>query len=200
MISRTRITLVDDDGLRRARISSSCARAGVHVEPYDSPEELAAGATGSTVLVHDREGWIEGVAAAFGQHGRSCAIVAFADTAAPKRVVDALFAGALDFLQWPFTPDDIGAALDRIAVRGARAIERRERAARAEARLGKLSQRERDVIERMAEGLTNKDIGRVLQISPRTVEIHRANAMGKLGVENSAAAIRLSLEASDQAH
>ena len=43
MISRTRITLVDDDGLRRARISSSCARAGVHVEPYDSPEELGEG-------------------------------------------------------------------------------------------------------------------------------------------------------------
>ena len=52
----------------------------------------------------------------------------------------------------------------------------------------------------MAEGLTNKDIGRELCISPRTVEIHRANAMGKLGVNNSAAAIRLALEASERSH
>jgi DNA-binding CsgD family transcriptional regulator len=55
--------------------------------------------------------------------------------------------------------------------------------------------REREVLDWLAEGSSNKAIARELDISPRTVEIHRANMMTKLGARHAAEAVRLKLEA-----
>ena len=62
-------------------------------------------------------------------------------------------------------------------------------------RISKLSAREREVLDWLAEGSSNKAIARELEISPRTVEIHRANMMNKLGARHAAEAVRLRLEA-----
>jgi FixJ family two-component response regulator len=62
-------------------------------------------------------------------------------------------------------------------------------------RISTLSTREREVLDWLAEGSSNKAIARELDISPRTVEIHRANMMNKLGVRHAAEAVRLRLEA-----
>ena len=59
-----------------------------------------------------------------------------------------------------------------------------------------LTRREREVLELFSSGLSNKDAGRHLGISPRTIEDHRANIMKKLGAKNSTDLIRLVLEAS----
>ena len=61
-----------------------------------------------------------------------------------------------------------------------------------------LSPREREVLDQLAEGHANKAIAQVLQISPRTVEIHRASMMRKLGANHAAEAVRLWLEARAQ--
>ena len=58
-----------------------------------------------------------------------------------------------------------------------------------------LSTREREVLEWLAQGSSNKSIARELEISPRTVEIHRANMMNKLGAAHTAEAVRLQVEA-----
>jgi DNA-binding NarL/FixJ family response regulator len=55
--------------------------------------------------------------------------------------------------------------------------------------------REREVLERLTKGYSNKAIARELEISPRTVEIHRMKMMGKLGARHAADAVRCSLEA-----
>jgi FixJ family two-component response regulator len=62
-------------------------------------------------------------------------------------------------------------------------------------RISTLSTREREVLEWLARGSSNKAIARELAISPRTVEIHRANMMNKLGARHAAEAVRLRLEA-----
>jgi FixJ family two-component response regulator len=62
-------------------------------------------------------------------------------------------------------------------------------------RISTLSTREREVLDWLAEGSSNKAIARELDISPRTVEIHRANMMNKLGARHAAEAVRLRLEA-----
>jgi FixJ family two-component response regulator len=62
-------------------------------------------------------------------------------------------------------------------------------------RIASLSVREREVLEWLAQGSSNKVIARELDISPRTVEIHRANMMHKLGARHAAEAVRLKLEA-----
>ena len=64
-----------------------------------------------------------------------------------------------------------------------------------EGRLAHLSPRERDILNGLVDGLTNKGIANSLDISPRTVEIHRANMMDKLGVDSLSAALRIAFAA-----
>ena len=200
MVRRWSIALVDSDPLRRALISSGAARLGVHVEPYENPDELLKRQPAMAILVHDHDGCLAELVEKLAERGMACAIIGFAQRVSATQVTNAVLAGALDYLDWPFGPEELVASLERVSVRSAGALKRRARSVRADAKLRALSPRERDVVDRMAEGLTNRDIGRELCISPRTVEIHRANAMGKLGVTSSAAAIRLALEASERDH
>ena len=98
--------------------------------------------------------------------------------------VRALKAGAMDFLEKPFDP-----AVLLALVREALA---RDRARRADIRrLGALTRREREVLEEVAEGDTNKVIAVNLGISVRTVELHRARGMRKLRVRSVADLVRL---------
>lgn len=98
--------------------------------------------------------------------------------------VRALKAGAMDFLEKPFDP-----AVLLALVREALA---RDRARRADIRrLGALTRREREVLEKVAEGDTNKVIAANLGISVRTVELHRARGMRKLRVRSVADLVRL---------
>ncbi len=73
--------------------------------------------------------------------------------------------------------------------------EARRRLVEARQRISALSRREREVLDWLSQGLSNKAIARALEISPRTVEIHRANMMDKLGATHAAEAVRLRLEA-----
>lgn len=98
--------------------------------------------------------------------------------------------GACEFLQKP-VDDDVLLEAVQSAVRqhiGTRATRAASDAARE--RLARLSGREHDVLQRIAEGLTNKEIARELALSPRTVETYRANVFAKLEVETLAQLIR----------
>jgi two-component system, LuxR family, response regulator FixJ len=70
----------------------------------------------------------------------------------------------------------------------------------ARSRVQKLTPREREVLAGMADGLSNRLIGDRLAISPRTVEIHRANMLNKLGANHTSEAIRIAVEASITSH
>jgi two-component system response regulator FixJ len=69
------------------------------------------------------------------------------------------------------------------------------RAAEAEVIIGALTQREREVLEGLAQGLPNKTIAYDLAVSTRTVEVHRANLMAKLGVRSLSDALRIAFAA-----
>jgi two-component system response regulator FixJ len=61
------------------------------------------------------------------------------------------------------------------------------------AELERLTPREREVLEQIVNGASSKEAGRTLSISPRTVEVHRANIMAKLGARNVADLVRIAL-------
>lgn len=109
--------------------------------------------------------------------------------------VRAMRGGAVDFLEKPFDRTKLLAALDVAFREQVDAGARREQAALARARVAALTERERDVLEGLACGYPNKTIGYDLGISARTVEVHRANLMTKLGVSNFADALRIAFNA-----
>ncbi len=115
--------------------------------------------------------------------------------------VDAIKSGALDFFEKPFDADIVVSRV-REAI-GARA--RRAAADAAESMIpdfpgaDALTPREREVLSQIAAGASNKEAGRHLGISPRTIEVHRARIMEKLGARNAADLVRIVLS-SPQGH
>jgi two-component system response regulator FixJ len=110
-------------------------------------------------------------------------------------VVKAMRAGALTFLEKPPEHDTLLEALGegfKQLVGAATAATRQEQACRI---LAQLSRREREVLGCLTRGLPNKYIAYELEISPRTVEIHRANLMSRLGVRSLSEALRIAFSA-----
>ena len=111
--------------------------------------------------------------------------------------VSAIKNGALDFIEKPFRGSEIVGRLDEAI--GAYARRQEGNAAKATALhfpgREPLTRREREVLEQFAAGASNKEAGRQLGISPRTIEDHRANIMKKLGARNAADLIRIVLTA-----
>ena len=81
-------------------------------------------------------------------------------------------------------------ALQNAVRQHVRSRQRHQADQQARERYAQLSAREREVLGLIVEGLTNKEIGRALTLSPRTVETHRANLFAKLGAESLAQLIR----------
>jgi two-component system response regulator FixJ len=109
--------------------------------------------------------------------------------------VRAMKAGAVDFIEKPFATDTIldslAAACSRLAAPGAQDPAK----GAAASKLALLSPRERQVLDGLLAGLPNKSIAYDLEISPRTVEIHRARVMDKMGARSLSELIRLTLTA-----
>jgi RNA polymerase sigma factor (sigma-70 family) len=110
----------------------------------------------------------------------------------------AFLAEAVDFLEKPFDDSQLRTAIDTAFALESRRIDS-EAARRADAeKLERLTARERQVLERAAQGLHAKEIAAALGISARTVEVHKSRIMEKLGVRNVAELVRFSVAASQR--
>lgn len=107
--------------------------------------------------------------------------------------VAAMKAGAVDFIEKPFEDGLLVDAIKKAASRLEESGNSLEDAAALRGRLEQLTERERQVLGLIVAGLPNKSIGYDLSISPRTVEVHRANIMAKMKARNLAELVRMAM-------
>ena len=200
MIDRVTLHILDSDSARRAQLARLAFAAGHHAEIYAHAEELLSHApAGGLVLAQDEpvgEG-ISNLVAAMMRSGQWLPLIAIAENPSITAVVRAIKVGALDYLTVPEQIAPLNEAVARCAREADAQRLSRARSAEARQRISRLSMREREVLDRLADGCSNKAIARDLEISPRTVEIHRMKMMGKLGARHAAEAVRLRIEATD---
>ena len=129
------------------------------------------------------------------ERGNRMPIIVITGHADVPLAVQAMKAGVADFIEKPFESDTILRSLRQCieAVHASSATASRR--AEIERRKATLTERESQVLAHLADGLSNKDIGQTLGISPRTVEIHRANVMSKMRAESLSDLVRFSIGA-----
>jgi len=104
--------------------------------------------------------------------------------------VGAIKAGAFDFIEKPYDADRLIAIIDEACTVGQRMRVKQGQKAEILARIAEMPRRQREVMELVTEGLSNKQIAIRLRISPRTVENYRAWVMERLGATNLADLVR----------
>ncbi|MDT9599000.1 response regulator transcription factor [Sphingosinicella sp. GR2756] len=195
-----RVHLVDDDeGIRRSA-SFLLRTSGFIVVTYASgvdllkdPKAIEPGCILLDVRMPEMDG-LE-VQQALAEKGVLLPVIIMTGHGDIDLAVRAMKAGAVDFIEKPFDKATLVGALTEGFARLADAGRREANAAEALAKLQPLTARERDVLEGLVRGHPNKTIAYDLGISPRTVEIHRANLMNKLGVPSLSEALRIAFAA-----
>lgn len=189
------IHLVDDDDAVRAGLALLIGTVGLRVRSWARPEDFLAGfdadSVGAVVLDVRMPG-TSGLAVldTLRARGVDQPVIMLTGHGTVDLCRRAFKAGAAEFLEKPVNDDLLLDTLQK-AVRQhvrSRARNRADRLARE--RYAQLSEREREVLGLIVEGLTNKEIARALGLSPRTVETHRANLFGKLETGSLAQLIR----------
>ena len=198
MEQRIPIHIIGGNSRTRAEQSRLALAMGHHAEVYADLVELIDRPPRSGVIIASEdalEGGVEALLEDLADAGIWVPVVAASADPGVEQVVEAIQGGALDFLRLPLAEDELQRMLDHVQTDAGRHAEARRRLIDARRRIGALSRREREVLDWLSEGCSNKAIARNLEISPRTVEIHRANMMEKLGAHHAAEAVRLRLEA-----
>lgn len=196
MDTRQTIILIDSDFRRRAAVTHVLAGTGIHVEPFESLTEIATRwPRGGVILACDEGDLIRELLGHMADSGRWLPLTGYAPVPSTPRVVQAVLAGALDYLEWPFGEREVRQTLAVAQASEGLKGSLRLREAMARSRIQRLTRREREVLAGVADGLSNRLIGERLAISPRTVEIHRANMLNKMGASHTSEAIRIAIEA-----
>ena len=197
------VHLVDDDDAIRRSVSFMLKTSGLNVRTYESGIELLKSASSletGCVLLDIRMPGMDGldVQEALKEKGVTLPVIIMTGHGDVTLAVQAMKAGAIDFIEKPFEKAVLLGAIDQAMDRLKHSAANRERTDQAAVRLQVLTPRERDVLEGLAKGLPNKTIAYDLGISPRTVEIHRANLMTKLEVKSLSEALRIAFAAQEQ--
>lgn len=194
------IHLVDDDEAIRRSASFMLRTSGFLVKTYASGVEfLSVGkdAAPGCILLDVRMPEMDGleVQQVLKERGILHPVIVMTGHGDVSMAVRAMKAGAVDFIEKPFEKASLLSAIDQGFERIEEAGRRHARAEEARHKLEVLTPREQDVLQGLARGHPNKTIAYDLGISPRTVEIHRANLMSKLEVVSLSEALRIAFAA-----
>ncbi len=194
------IYLVDDDDSVRRSVGFMLKTSGYHVEAFETGDEflsqvrhLEPGCIMLDIRMPGKDG-LE-VQAELNERGITYPVTIMTGHGDVGMAVKAMKAGACDFIEKPFEKAKLLDALEQAVHRLNDDDRRHARREDAQILLKGLTSREREVLEGLVQGYPNKTIGYDLGISPRTVEIHRANLMSKLDVHNLSDLLRIAFAA-----
>ncbi|MBC7522780.1 MAG: response regulator transcription factor [Sandarakinorhabdus sp.] len=194
------IYLVDDEAAVRRSVAFMLKTAGMQVESFESGEaflKVAGTLTPGCALLDVRLGGLDGlmVQQALRDRGIMLPVIIITGHGDIGLAVRAMKAGAVDFIEKPFEKAVLIGAINQALIYNQGREQLHALAAQAQARLNALTPREVDVLNGLVDGHSNKVVAYDLGISPRTVEIHRANLMIKLGVTSLSDALRIAFTA-----
>jgi two-component system response regulator FixJ len=200
MADKKLVHIVDDEDAIRRSASFMLKTSGFAVQTWASGVEFLKEAreleTGC-VLLDVRMPGMDGltVQRTMAEQGIAMPVIILTGHGDIAIAVQAMKAGAVDFLEKPFERERLLGAIEAAYDRIQNAETSAGRTAEAEILIAGLTAREQDVLRGLADGLPNKTIAYDLGISPRTVEVHRANLMTKLNVRSLSEALRIAFAA-----
>src|SRR5690349_2980965 len=192
------IHLIDDDEHVRRAVAFLLGTAGHAVRVHESAEKflgelpnLQPGCIVSDVRMPGLDG--VGLLRRLGERGLDMPTIIMTGHADVALAVAAMKAGAVDFIEKPFDDEVLLAAVQGALSRYKRSGSEADEAAEIRTKAESLTSREQEVLTGLLAGHPNKTIAYDLGLSPRTVEVHRANLMSKMGAKSLSELIRMAM-------
>lgn len=183
--------VVDTNPLRKTSVARTLLESG-YVIPCECVDDVAPLWPERAWLIVSAEGASAEIALdRLEALGKFYPLIMYGNELAAERAASLAHRGMVGILPSAFSVDQATDCVARLQPMVDQMCQRIEDARDATRRIALLSSREAEVMKRVSQGLSNKEISLALAISPRTVEIHRAKAIAKLGVPNGFAAARL---------
>lgn len=190
------VHLIDDDEAVRHAVSFLLATSGFAVRVYESAiaflDALPSAQVGC-IVTDVRMPRMDGLALQkeLKRRGVALPVIVITGHGDVPLAVEAMKEGAADFIEKPFNDEALVSAIRSALDRNIRDTRRDEEIAAIKVKLDSLSPRETQVLEGLIAGLPNKTIAYDLNISPRTVEVHRANLMTRMAAHSVADLVRM---------
>jgi two-component system, LuxR family, response regulator FixJ len=196
------VHVVDDDAAVRDSLRLLLESAGLSARTYTSATALLAAVPNlgtGCVLTDVRMPELDGLELQrrLAQFDTRLPVIIMTGHADVPIAVEALKAGAADFLEKPFDDAHLLAAVTSAIAASQRAGEEAAATAEITGRLASLTPREREVLDHLVAGQANKTIAYDLGSSPRTVEVHRARVMEKMGARSLPELVRMTIAAEE---
>ena len=192
------VHVIDDDADVRQSLAFLLTAAGLTVRVHDSALaflEVLPGIRDGCVVTDVRMPGMDGLELQrrLRQLKARLPVIVMTGHGDVPLAVEAMKSGAVDFIEKPFEDETLLSAIRSALARQAQASDRDARATAIQQRIAKLSEREREVLDRLVAGKANKVIAFELGISPRTVEVYRANVMTKMQADSLSELVRMAL-------
>jgi two-component system response regulator FixJ len=190
------VSVIDDEVSIREAVSMLLETHGLTVSSYDGAAvflaaPFAAGCIISDVRMPDISGL--DLLRTLQSSGDPRPLILMTGHGDVELAVQAIKLGAFDFVEKPFSNERLVSSVEQALVASESSLKVRLELEDLKGKFASLSERQRDTMQRLIRGLSNKEIGQQLGISPRTVEIHRTWVMTKMSARSIADLVRMGM-------